>query len=122
MDTPMRFILERAQGRARSFLRQQKSTADLAAIIEEEEKACAERIEARIRPLLVKEFRRVARRYGVKEVLFGNRTCLIVREHTRHLYGELNDTTPLGLRRLAAMCDAVTYSYPTSDLTEKDLS
>jgi len=121
MNSPMRGILERAQGRARSFLAEQASVVNLAAIIEEEERLCAARVESRIRPLLVKEFRRVARRYRVKEVLFGNGTCLIVRETEQHLPNELNDTLPLGLKRLAAMCDAVAYSYPTDDLTEKDL-
>jgi hypothetical protein len=120
--SPMRAILERRTAESRM------EVWDLAAIIEKEEQACAERIEAQIRPILVKEFRRVAKRYKVKEVIFGNGTCCVVWDKSRMLasktswrsddpYGDF----PKGLRRLAALCDSVASTYPTEDLTEADL-
>ncbi len=71
-ESHMRKILERVTHKARA------EVPDLEAIIEKEELACDERIEAQIRPILVKEFRRVAKRYKVEKVIFGNGTCLVV--------------------------------------------
>jgi hypothetical protein len=111
MKSPMQDILARQTAHARAA----KEAAQITAIIEEEESACAARIDARIRPILVKEFRRVAKRYGVKEVIFGNGTCLIVRVAATHL-GSNSEELPKGLHRLAYLCDAVASSYPTEDL------
>lgn len=116
-DSPMKAILERRTGQARC------EVPDFAAIIEEEERLCAERIEAKIRPILVKEFRRVAKRYKVEKVIFGNGTCCIVWGNDRALAENWHghDRFPKGLRRLVALCDSVASSYPTDDLTQADL-
>jgi hypothetical protein len=99
-----------------------ESVPDVAAIIEKEELACAERIEAQVRPILVKEFRRVAKRYKVEKVIFGNGTCLILWDDKKwlgesHVEGEW----PPGLRRFVALCESVASTYPPSDITQEDL-
>lgn len=116
-ESPMRKILERVTHEARA------EVPDLEAIIEKEELACAERIEAQIRPILVKEFRRVAKRYKVEKVIFGNGTCCVVWDEKRALADgwEGRGAFPQGLHRLVALCDAVASTYPTYDLTVEDL-
>lgn len=116
-ESPMRKILERVTHEARA------EVPDLEAIIKKEEEACAERIEARIRPILVKEFRRVAKRYKVEKVLFGNGTCCLVWDKDSFVVSNWHglERFPKGLRRLAALCDSVASTYPTEDLTSEDL-
>jgi hypothetical protein len=115
-ESPMRKILEKTTASAR------EEVPDLQALIEKEELACAERIEAQIRPILVKEFRRVYKRYNVERVIFGNGTCLVVWDDKQWL-GEahLGEEWPKGLRRLVALCESVASTYPTDDITVEDL-
>jgi hypothetical protein len=115
-ESPMRKILERVTHEARA------EVPDLEAIIEKEEQACAERIEAQIRPILVKEFRRVAKRYKVERVIFGNGTCLVVWDDKKWLAEyHPREEWPKGLRRLVALCESVASTYPTFDITHEDL-
>jgi len=115
-ESPMRKILERVTYEARA------EVPDLETIIEKEELACAERIEAQIRPLLVKEFRRVARRYKVEKVMFGNGTCCVVWDDKKWVAEyHPGEEWPKGLRRLVALCESVASTYPTYDLTVEDL-
>jgi hypothetical protein len=96
---------------------------ELSDIICEEERLCAERIEARIRPILVKEFRRVAKRYRVEKIIFGNGTCAVVWDGDRALADNYDGVAqfPKGLRRLVSLCDAVASRYPVDDITKEDL-
>ena len=116
-ESPMRQILKDVTAAARA------EVPDLEAIIEKEEQACAERIEAQIRPILVKEFRRVAKRYKVEKIIFGNGTCLVVWDEERALAENWHglDRFPKGLRRLVSLCDSIASTYPTYDITAEDL-
>lgn len=115
-ESPMRKILEYVTFNARGHV------PDLEAIIEREEIACAERIEAQIRPILVKEFRRVAKRYKVEKVIFGNGTCLVVWDDKKWVAEyHPGEEWPKGLRRLVALCESVASTYPTYDITAEDL-
>lgn len=116
-ESPMRRIFADVTKGARS------EVPDLTQIIEEEELRCRERVESRIRPILVKEFRRVVKRYKVEKVIFGNGTCLVVWDNDRASAENWDglDRFPKGLRRLVALCDSVASTYPPEDLTKEDL-
>lgn len=100
----------------------QAEAPELQAIIEMEEAACRVRIYTRIRPLLLKEFKRVYRRYKVEKVLFGNGTCAIIfNKQSKLAEGNWEDKWPKGLRKLAAMCDSIASTYPSDDITSENV-
>ena len=96
---------------------------DIRRIMGEEETACAERVATAVRPILVKEFRRVAKRYNVSRVLFGNGTCAITYNQKICLGSSVQDcdALPPGLHPLIALCDLVAGCYPVDDLGPDDL-
>lgn len=96
---------------------------DLAVIIAAEEARCRTRINNHIRHILVKEFRRVAKKYQVRKVIFGNGTCLIQWRQFNSLTGPTLSGVdlPLGLQRLGKLCHYVADTYPPEDITEADL-
>jgi hypothetical protein len=115
MESPMRDILARRTKAARA------ECEEIRDIIEKEELACAERIEKQVRPILVKEFKRVAKRYALRGVRFGNGTCLIMSDEGVFLIDAWDNVLPKGLDKLQALCDAICSTYPTDDITTEDL-
>lgn len=92
-------------------------------IIEEEEAACSARVDARIRPVLLREFRLVAKTHKITRVGFINGACLIQREgeETIDTVYSCKEDVPDDLWQFASMCDKVADQYPTSDITPADL-
>lgn len=90
---------------------------DIRDIIEKEEIDCWERIDKQIRPIIVKEFRRVAAKYGLTGIRFGNGTCLIMSNKGDFLIDAFIQVNPKGLDRLRALCDCICFKYPTEDIT-----
>lgn len=100
------------------------TVTQLGKIIDAEEVACYDRVVARVRPLLVAEFKRAKERCpDLEKVLFGNGTCLLVfKESENVLANSILGDPPASCKRLHDLCYAVAYEYPVDDLTEKDLA
>jgi len=97
------------------------SAKRIEAIIEREEAAMQERVEAQVRPLIQASFDRLHAKYpDFERIIFGNGTCLFVfKEGSRYdtvLESNGMERLPRAFHSLLSMCQAISFDYPTDDI------